>query len=49
MKKIYTVISATGSYIPTEKVHNRDFLKHEFFDSYDNKINKDNEEIIREV
>ena len=46
MKKIYTVISATGSYIPTEKVHNRDFLKHEFFDSYDNKINKDNEEIL---
>lgn len=46
MKKVYTVISSTGSYIPTRKVHNKDFLKNEFFDSYDNRINKDNEEII---
>jgi 3-oxoacyl-[acyl-carrier-protein] synthase-3 len=30
-KKIYSTIIGTGSYLPTQKVHNNDFLRHEFF------------------
>jgi 3-oxoacyl-[acyl-carrier-protein] synthase-3 len=30
----YTVITGSGSYLPTRKVHNREFLSHEFFLDY---------------
>jgi len=45
-KWIYTVITGTGSYIPTKHIRNEDFLKNEFYDSDGKKLEKDNEEII---
>ena len=39
-KKIYSIIIGTGSYLPTRKIHNNDFLLHKFFqpngETYDN-------------
>ncbi|MBN2262355.1 MAG: ketoacyl-ACP synthase III [Prolixibacteraceae bacterium] len=47
-KAIYTVITASGSYIPELVVKNNDFVNYEFFDSKNNeKIDKENEEIIQ--
>ena len=43
---IYSVITGTGSYIPTKHIRNEDFLKSEFYDSDGKKLDKDNEEII---
>lgn len=43
---IYSVISGTGSYIPTKKKRNDDFLCQEFFESNGVKINKSNREIV---
>jgi 3-oxoacyl-[acyl-carrier-protein] synthase-3 len=45
-RTIYTVITGTGSYIPTKHIRNEDFLKNEFYDSDGKKLDKDNEEII---
>lgn len=45
-KSIYSVITGSGSYLPTTKVHNRDFLQNIFFDSDGQKLDKTNEEII---
>lgn len=42
-----TIITGTGSYIPTLKVKNEDYLDHEFFDAGGKKIEKPNKEIIR--
>lgn len=36
--KIWSVISATGSYIPSRVVKNEEFLKYEFYDANNNKI-----------
>lgn len=44
---IHSVITGTGSYIPTRQVKNEDFLENEFYDSEGNKIDKTNEEIVR--
>ena len=46
-RDMYSVIVGTGSYVPTKKVHNRDFLRSVFYDSSKNKIEKANEEIIK--
>ncbi|RLD61659.1 MAG: ketoacyl-ACP synthase III [Bacteroidetes bacterium] len=43
---IYSVITGTGSYIPTRRIKNEDFLKNEFYESDGIKIDKANEEII---
>ena len=43
---IYSVITGTGSYIPTRCVKNEDFLKNEFYETNGKKVNKDNQEII---
>ncbi len=43
---IYSVITGTGSYIPTRRIKNEDFLKNEFYESNGIKIDKANEEII---
>ena len=43
---IYSVISGTGSYIPEKSVKNEDFLKTEFYENYDKKLDKPNQEII---
>ncbi|MGB9702741.1 MAG: 3-oxoacyl-ACP synthase III family protein [Candidatus Kapaibacteriota bacterium] len=45
-KKIYSIITATGKYIPTLIVKNSDFLNNVFYDSKGQIINKTNEEII---
>ncbi|OGC96173.1 MAG: 3-oxoacyl-ACP synthase [candidate division Zixibacteria bacterium RBG_16_53_22] len=42
----YSVITATGSYIPPREISNEDFLRHEFLDSDGGKFEKSNEEII---
>lgn len=48
MKKIYSVIEGSGSYIPEVVVPNSDFLGNEFFYDYDKPItDKSNEEIVK--
>ena len=45
---MYSIIIGTGSYIPTRKVHNKDFFGNVFYDSEGNKFEKSNEEIIEQ-
>jgi 3-oxoacyl-[acyl-carrier-protein] synthase-3 len=45
-KNIHSIIIGTGSYIPTERVHNEIFLNTEFYDLDGKKLEKANEEII---
>lgn len=45
-KNIYSVITGTGSFIPTKLVTNEDFANNEFYDEKGNKLNKGNKEII---
>ena len=44
-KNIYSVITGTGSYIPTIKVKNEDFQNREFYDEKGERLNKDNKEL----
>lgn len=46
MKRIYSVITGTGSYVPEKKVTNDDFLSHEFYDSSGVKLANDNRDIV---
>jgi len=46
MKKHFSIITGTGSYIPSKVIKNEDFLKSEFYNSSEEKISKTNEEII---
>jgi 3-oxoacyl-[acyl-carrier-protein] synthase III len=43
---IYSVITGTGSYIPSKLVKNENFLVNEFYESDGKKIEKSNQEII---
>ena len=43
--QIYSIITGTGSYIPTKVVKNKDFWNSEFYDSKGNKLTKDIKEI----
>ena len=43
----YSVIVGTGSYIPTTRVHNDEFLRHRFHDSTGVLLDQPNEEIVR--
>ena len=43
---IYSVIIGTGSYIPSRKIKNEEFLKNEFYDTDGKKLEKSNNEII---
>jgi 3-oxoacyl-[acyl-carrier-protein] synthase III len=43
---IYSVITGTGSYLPTKLIRNEDFLKNEFYDKDGIKLDKSNQEII---
>ncbi len=45
-KNIYSIITGTGSYIPSRRIKNEDFLSSEFYESDGRKIDKTNEEII---
>jgi len=47
MEKRFSIITGTGSYIPSIRIKNEDFLKNEFFNSLEEKIDKSNEEIIK--
>ena len=42
----YSVITGTGSYIPSKRVKNEDFLKNEFYDTDGKKLEKTSQEII---
>lgn len=42
---IYSVITGTGSYIPSKRITNEDFIKNEFFETNGEKITKPNQEI----
>ena len=44
---IYSVIIGSGSYIPTRKIANADFMDKVFYDAEGKKLTKTNEEIIR--
>ncbi len=46
MKKIYSLITGTGSYIPSKVVKNEDFLDYNFLESTGATIDKDNQEIV---
>ncbi len=43
-----TIITGTGSYIPTVKVENKAFLDREFYDIDGEKIQKSNEDIVKQ-
>lgn len=43
---IYSVITGTGSYIPSKRIKNEDFLTNEFYDINGKKFEKTNQEII---
>lgn len=43
---IYSVITGTGSYIPTKCIKNEDFLSNEFYEINGKKLDKSNQEII---
>ena len=43
---IYSVITGTGSYIPSRRIKNEDFLTNEFYDIDGKKLEKTNQEII---
>jgi len=45
-RTIYTVITGTGSYIPTKHIRNENFLINEFYDLDGKKLAKENQEII---
>lgn len=44
---IFSVITGSGSYIPTRRIKNEDFLKNEFFDESGKRLEKPTEEIIQ--
>lgn len=46
---MYSIIVGTGSYIPTRRVSNNDFLENTFYDSDGNKFDRTNEETIRNL
>ena len=43
---IYSVITGTGSYIPSRRIKNEDFLSNDFLEKDGSKIDKSNQEII---
>lgn len=45
-KNIYSIISGSGSYLPSRQIKNADFLNNTFYESTGEVINRPNEEII---
>jgi 3-oxoacyl-[acyl-carrier-protein] synthase-3 len=43
---LHSVITGTGTYIPSRKISNNDFLKHDFYESGGKKLDKDNQDVI---
>lgn len=46
MSAIYSIITGTGSYIPSNCIKNEDFLSNDFYDSKGEKIDKSHQEIV---
>ncbi len=46
MKRIYSLITGTGSFVPSKVVKNDDFLDYSFLESTGEKIDKENREIV---
>lgn len=46
-KKIYSIITGSGRYLPARHIKNEHFLQNEFYDREGNKITKSNEAIVR--
>ncbi len=46
-KKIFSIITGSGSYIPTHKITNDDFMNHVFYEADGKKIDKGNEVVVR--
>jgi 3-oxoacyl-[acyl-carrier-protein] synthase-3 len=46
MNTIHSVITGTGSYIPSEQISNDNFLSNEFYDKDGSKLQKENGEIV---
>jgi len=46
MNNIYSIITGTGSYIPTRQIKNDFFLSNEFYESDGRKLDKSNQEVI---
>ena len=46
MKKLFSVITGTGSYVPEKRMRNEDFLSYEFYDSTGEKLSTDNTDIV---
>jgi 3-oxoacyl-[acyl-carrier-protein] synthase-3 len=44
-KKTYSIITGTGSYIPTKQIDNADFLSNQFYDEKGNKLTRATHEI----
>lgn len=44
---LYSVIIGSGSYLPTQKIANEDFLTRTFFDANGKKLTKSNKEIVQ--
>lgn len=44
-KSIYSIITGTGSYIPTQQIRNEDFVNNVFFDDRGNSLDKSGREI----
>lgn len=47
-QKIYSIITGTGSYLPTRNIINSDFHQHTFYNSSGEKIEKTNEAITKQ-
>ncbi len=45
--QLYSVITGTGSYIPSRIIKNEDFLDHKFFNKEGERLQKTNQEIIK--
>ncbi len=48
-KNIYTVIKASGSYLPKHVIKNEDFINTEFYEVNGDRINRDGKEIIKKL
>ena len=46
-EKLYSVIIGSGSYIPTRKITNADFMNHVFYEADGKKVGRGNEDVIR--
>lgn len=47
--KTYSVITGTGSYIPTKRVLNEDFQSNEFYNSNGSRMEKSTDKILEEL